>query len=144
MYQISAETVINGDLAMTWSVATDVHNWSNWDPHEQEARLDGAFGVGGTGWSKPQGGPGTSWTITEVVPQSRWASECSLPGGKLSGENVFEQLENGQIRCSKTVSVTGPLVVLFRFYFGKRIRQDMFKTWAALELETARRSEPAS
>lgn len=47
------------------------------DPHEQEARVDGPFVAGGTGWSKPRGGPGTSWAITEVVttPRLTWRAE---------------------------------------------------------------------
>src|SRR5882757_912672 len=137
MYRISVETIIRGELGAVWAVATDVDSWANWDPHEQEARLDGAFEPGGTGWSKPNGGPGTTWTITEVVEQGRWASECALPGGKLTGENVFESLGDGRIRCGKTVCVTGPLVPLFRLYFGRRIRRDMVKTFAALERAAA-------
>jgi hypothetical protein len=143
MYQISAETIISGDLETVWAVAVDVDSWAMWDPHEQEARLDGAFEVGGTGWSKPNGGPGTTWTITGVINHHRWASECALPGGKLTGENIFESLGDGRIRVAKTVCVSGPLVPLFRLYFGRRIRRDMFKTWAALEREVARRGERA-
>jgi hypothetical protein len=33
--------------------------------------------------------------------------------------------------------VTGPLVPLFQLYFGRRIRRDFFKTWAALERRAA-------
>jgi len=141
MYQISAETIIGGDLETVWAVATDVDRWAAWDPHEQEARLDGAFVVGGTGWSKPNGGPATTWTITRVIERHLWASECALPGGKLTGESTFEPLSDGRICCTKTMWVSGPLIPLFRLYFGRRIRQDMFKTWAALEREAARRTE---
>lgn len=133
MYRISAEKIIEGDLAAVWAVAIDVNGWPDWDPHEQEARLDREFVPGGTGWSKPRGGPGTAWTITEVVELSRWASECALPGGKLTGQNVFEALGDGQVRCAKAVCVSGPLVPLFRLYFGRRIRRDMVRTFTALE-----------
>ncbi len=141
MYVIAEETIITGDLAAVWAVATDVDSWPAWDPHELAARLDGPFAPGGTGWSKPNGGPGTAWTITEVVEQHRWASECALPGGKLAGENVFESLGDGRIRCAKTIRVCGPLVPLFRLYFGRGMRRDMFRTWAALEREAARRAQ---
>jgi hypothetical protein len=144
MYRISADTIISGDLAAVWTVVTDVDSWATWDPHEEEARLDEAFALGGTGWSKPRGGPGTLWTITEVIEQRRWSTECALPGGKLTGQNDFEQLGDGRIQCAKTVSVTGPLVPLFRLYFGRRIRRDIFKTWAALERAAAVRAEMAS
>ncbi|SEC41689.1 SRPBCC family protein [Paenibacillus sp. GP183] len=139
MYKIAAETIIKGDLSSVWAVVIDVDNWPTWDPHEQEARLDGSFAVGTTGWSKPNGGPGTSWKITKVVEQKMWASESPMPGGKIAGENVFEPLGDERIRCSKTVWVSGPLVPLFWFYFGRMIRRDMFATWAALERESDRR-----
>ena len=133
MYAISAETIIDGDLDAVWAIATDVDRWASWDPHEQEARIDGAFAAGTTGWSKPRGGPGTIWTLTAVTHGRSWTSTCGLPGGGLSGENTFEPLPDGRIRCTRTVRVTGPLTPLFRLWFGPRIRRDMFVTWAALE-----------
>jgi polyketide cyclase/dehydrase/lipid transport protein len=144
MYQIKAETIIEGDPSAVWEVVADVDGWPSWDPHEEEAHLDGPFATGTTGWSKPRHGPGTGWTITAVVEGRRWASECALPGGKLTGENLFEPLDGGQIRCVKTVNVTGPLVPLFWLHFGRGIRKDMYATFAALEREAARRHERAA
>ena len=143
MYEIREETTIGGDIASVWAVATDVASWPAWDPHEQAARLDGPFAAGTTGWSKPNGGPAAAWTLTDVVERSRWASECALPGGKLSGVNEYEPVGDGRVRCTRTIRVTGPLVPLFRLYFGRGIRRDMFRTWAALEHEAARRGKPA-
>ncbi|WP_163507458.1 SRPBCC family protein [Fodinicola acaciae] len=136
MYTISAEAAIDGDLTTIWRVVTDVANWPAWDPHEEAARLDGPFAAGTTGWSKPRGGPATDWTITEVVERRKWSSECPLPGGKLSGDNTFEQVGD-KVLCRKTVHVRGPLTPLFRFYFGRKIRADMLKTFAALEKAAA-------
>jgi hypothetical protein len=142
MYEFGEETTIRGDIATVWGVVTDVDRWPSWDPHEQQARLDGPFAAGTTGWSKPNGGPGTTWTLTDVVPRRRWASECALPGGKLAGVNVYEPLGDGRIRCAKTIRVTGPLVPLFRFHFARRIRRDMARTWAALEQLAAHHDRP--
>jgi hypothetical protein len=143
MYEMTERATLRGDIDAVWAVVTDVDGWPGWDPHEQQARLDGPFQAGTTGWSKPNGGPATAWTITDVVPRRRWSSECPLPGGKLAGDNVFEPLGDGQIRCTRTIRVSGPLVPLFRWYFGRRIRRDMHRTWAALQQEAARRAEPA-
>lgn len=139
MYEISAAAEIDADVDAVWAVVTDVASWAAWDPHEEAARLDGPFAPGTAGWSKPHGGPATDWTITQVVPLTCWRSECGLPGGKIIGMNAFEPLADGKIRCVKTVRVTGPLVPLFRFHFGRRMRADMFTTFAALEREAARR-----
>jgi hypothetical protein len=135
MYRIGAQRIINGDPIAIWRLVTDVGNWPSWDPHEEAARLDGEFVVGGTGWSKPRGGPATTWTITEAVEQRSWASECALPGGKLSGRTEFADLGDGTVHCTKTVDVHGPLVPLFRLWFGKRIRADLDHTFAALQAQ---------
>lgn len=144
MYTISAEATITADPAAVWAVATDVNGWAGWDPHEEQARLDGPFAVGATGWSKPRGGPATTWTVTEVVAGRRWASSCPLPGGRLEGVTTFEPLGDGRVRCAKTITATGPLVVLFRLYFGRRIRRDLVRTFAALEGEAGRRERVAA
>jgi uncharacterized protein YndB with AHSA1/START domain len=139
MYTISAESIIRGTIQSVWDAEVDVDNWAKWNPHEEEARLDGEFKVGGTGWSKPHGGPGTAWTITAVEPLHKWGSECALPGGKLVGESTFDDLGDGRIRCKKTVQVSGPLTILFRLHFGRGIKKDMYKSFEALEQEAARR-----
>jgi hypothetical protein len=137
MYEIAAETVISADISAVWRIVSDVERWPDWDPHEDQARLDGEFAVGTVGWVKQKGNPPATFTLTEVVPERRWASECKLPGGSLWGSNEYEPLPDGKIRCTRTVRVTGPLVPLFRFYFGKRMHRDFFRTWAALEARAA-------
>ncbi|WP_222426462.1 hypothetical protein [Amycolatopsis rhizosphaerae] len=42
----------------------------------------------------------TDWTITDVVELRRWAGECALPGGKLSGATEFEPLPGGREWCA--------------------------------------------
>ncbi len=139
MYEFSVEAQISAEAEEVWAVVTDVAGWPAWDPHEKAARLDGPFEPGTIGWSKPHGGPATEWTITQVVPFRSWGSECGLPGGKITGLNTFEPFAEGKLRCVKTVQVFGPLVPLFRLYFGRRMRADMHKTFAALERKAARR-----
>jgi len=140
MYRITETAVIDGDAAQVWAVATDVSEWPSWDPHEEAARLDGPFATGTTGWSKPKGAPAASWTITAVEVGRLWSSECGLPGGKLTGANSFDDCGPAAVRCAKSVTVTGPLVPLFRLWFGPRIRRDMKRTFAALQDEVTRRT----
>lgn len=139
MYTIEADSVITGDLTDAWAITSDVAGWPSWDPHEQDARLDGPFEAGSIGWSKPRSGPATEWTITEVEPEHRWSSECRLPGGMMRGTSTVTAAGPGQIRCHKLIAITGPLVPLFVLYFGRRIRADLTLTCAALEQEIARR-----
>jgi hypothetical protein len=44
--KIYGERIIAGDINIVWKIATDVNNWSNWDPHEESAELQGSFMVG--------------------------------------------------------------------------------------------------
>lgn len=134
-YTIKAETVINGNIQAIWNVVSDVNNWPAWDPHEEDARLDGSFTAGTKGWSKPKGGPAADWIITETIPYKKWASESPMPGGKIAGINLFEPLGDNQVRCKRIITITGPLIPLFWLYFGRIIRRDMFATWKALENE---------
>jgi hypothetical protein len=140
MYEISSTAVVDGEPEQVWAVLTDVARWPDWDPHEQAARLDGPFAAGSVGWSKPHGAPAATWRLTEVLAGRRWASECSLPGGTLRGVNTVEPAGPGRTVCTKTMRVTGPLVPLFRIWFGPRIRRDLARTWTALQSEL--RAEP--
>ena len=140
MYKIHAETIIKGNIKEVWAAIADVEHWPAWDPHEEGARLDGPFAAGTKGWSKPKGGPAANWTITKVEQERFWSSESPMPGGKIAGENTFEPLGDGRIRCTRTVVVSGPLVPLFWLHFGRLIKRDMFATWEALEREAARRA----
>jgi len=69
--------------AALWQAWTDVARFPSWDPREEEARLEGAFAVGATVWSKQRGNPGGAVTLTAVVPERLWRAEKPLPGGKL-------------------------------------------------------------
>lgn len=138
MYRIKAERVVDGDAADLWRVATNVDGWPMWDPHEQDARLEGPFVVGALGWSKPRGGPATWWTVTVVDEGRSWGSACPLPGGGLTGLTTFEPVGASQVRCRKVVTVTGPLTVLFRVWFGPRMRRDMVRSLLALGAEAGR------
>jgi hypothetical protein len=53
MYEIHATSTLKGRRETVWAVVADVAGWPSWDPHEESVRLDGPFGPGTTGWSKP-------------------------------------------------------------------------------------------
>lgn len=139
MYSFTEEATITGDIGAVWATATDVPSWPSWDPHEEKARIDGAFTAGTKGWSKPAGAPAGVFTITEVEPERMWASRAGIPFGHLRGENRYEPLGDGTIRASKRVEVHGPFGALFHLIWEKRMRADMHKTFAALEAEARRR-----
>ena len=73
--------------------------------------------------------------VTDVAGWPAW--DPHEKAARLDGP--FEPFAEGKLRCVKTVQVFGPLVPLFRLYFGRRMRADMHKTFAALERKAARR-----
>jgi hypothetical protein len=136
--QISASSVIKGDLETVWDIETDVNRWPSWDPHEEDARFEGPFAVGTKGWSKPRGGPEANWVITAVEKPRRWALDNPVFGGKLEVEKTYEAVDSEHVRCTKTMVVKGILVPLFWLYFAKITKRDMFLSWEALEKEVDR------
>ena len=138
MYLISEQATITGDISEIWRVATDVARWPEWDPHEQQARIDGPFEAGTAGWVKPKGAPAGGFTITEVVPQRSWRTQARIPFGKLLGENIFETLDDGRVRVAKRMEVHGPFVPIFRLIWERGVRRDMQQTFAALQRRAAR------
>ena len=133
MYVISEQATISGEIGKVWEVAIDVARWPEWDPHEEAARIDGAFEVGTKGWAKPKGAPGGGFTITKVDPGRAWGSEAGIPFGKLRGETSFEPLGDGQIRVTKRMELHGPFVPIFRLIWERGVRRDMLLTFAALQ-----------
>ncbi|WP_214322336.1 SRPBCC family protein [Nonomuraea sediminis] len=139
MYSFSEEAIISGDIAAIWRVATDVPSWPAWDPHEEKSRIDGPFEPGTTGYVKPKGAPGGPFTITEVERERMWASQAGIPFGKFCGVNRYEPVGDGKVKVSKHIEIHGPFAPIFRLIWERAIRADLQRTFAALEVEAARR-----
>lgn len=139
MYVFGGEMVIGGDIGAVWAVWTDMERFPEWDPREEETRLDGAFGPGATGYSRQRGNPGGPFTVTIVEPERRWTAESPLPGGRLVIHHLLEPAGGNRVRVAKRYEVHGPLIPLFRCYYGPRVRRALGGTFAALETEAARR-----
>lgn len=141
MYEFGAEAVIEGTPAEAWRIQCDVAGWPTWDSHELAARLDGAFSTGTHGWSKPRGAPAADWVLTAVDEPRSWSSVSPLPGGSLTNTRTFTPTPDGRLACTATMRATGPLELLFRVWFGPRIRRAMMTTFADLEAEILRRRQ---
>lgn len=106
---------------------------------ELRTRLVGPFAPGSTIESKQKGNPGGVATISLVEPDHRWVAESPLPGGKLVIDHELTPAGTGQVRVAKRYDVTGPLRVLFRFYYGPRVAAALPASFDALAVEAARR-----
>jgi len=138
VYVFGDERVIDGDIAAIWSVWTDMTRFPKWDPREEETRLDGPFAVGTTGYSKQRGNPGGPFRLTVIEPERRWTAESGLPGGRLEIHHLLEPAR-GRVKVAKRYEVHGPLIPLFRCWYGPRVRRALAGTFTALGQEAARR-----
>lgn len=117
----------------------DPDRFLDWDPRELRTTLNGPFAVGSTIESKQKGNPGGTATITVVEPGKRWTVSSPLPGGALVIDHFVEAASSNRVTVTKRYEVTGPLCLLFRLYYGPKVRRAMPASFAALVTEAARR-----
>lgn len=128
------QRIISGRVEDVWSIATDVDRWPEWDPHEEAGELFGRFEIGTKAYSKPRGGPGAHWTLTEVTENRSWSLINPMRIGTLKVDNLYTAMPDGRVLCEKTMNVSGwILVALFKLHFESATRKDMQATWSALE-----------
>ncbi len=133
MYEFGAQQTIHGDREAVWATWTDPDRFPEWDPREIRTSLNGPFAVGSTIDSKQKGNPGGVATITEIQPREKWTAESGLPGGKLVIEHLLSEVSDGEMTVSKRYIASGPLSVLFRFWYGPRVCRALPATFSALE-----------
>jgi hypothetical protein len=139
MYQFSSEQEIQGDVERLWAVWTDLPLFPEWDPREEQTRPNGPFAEGTTVWSKQKGNPGGEATIIGIEDSRRWTVESALPGGKLVIDHELEPTDSGRVIARKRYAVHGPLSIVFRLWYGPRVRRALPEPFTALEQEAARR-----
>ncbi|MBV9165372.1 MAG: SRPBCC family protein [Solirubrobacterales bacterium] len=139
MYEFGAQQEIEGEVEQLWAVWTDLPRFPEWDPREQETRPAGPFAEGTTVWSKQKGNPGGESTITRVEAPRRWTAESPLPAGKLVIDHELQPAAAGRVLARKHYEVHGPLSIVFRLWYGPRVRRALAASFTALEHEAARR-----
>lgn len=139
-YQVDVEATVEADLRAVWRTWSDFDRFTEWDPREEESRLDGPFQVGSTGWSKQRGYGRNRITLTAVAAGERWEATTPLPGGKLVIDHRVTDVGEGRVRLAKTYTAHGPLSVAFRLYYAQRIRREIGPSFAALAAEARRRA----
>ena len=131
-YRVDVEATVEADAEAVWQAWSDFDRFPQWDPREEESRLEGPFAVGTSGWSKQKGYGRNRITLTAVCEGERWEATTPLPGGRLVIDHRVTDLGNGLVRLAKTYTAHGPLSVAFRLYYARRIRREMAPSFAAL------------
>jgi hypothetical protein len=140
VYSFADARTISGEPSAVWAVWSDPDRFPEWDPREERTRLDGSFAVGSTIDSKQHGNPGGVATITAIDPGVSWTLESPLPGGRLTIDHRVEPAGPGRVRVSKRYDVTGPLTLLFRYWYGPRVSRSLPASFDALGVEAHRRA----
>lgn len=137
-YQVDVEATVEADVQAVWRAWSDFDRFAEWDPREEESKLDGPFEVGSTGWSKQRGYGRNRITLTAVAEGERWEATTPLPGGRLVIDHRMTDVGDGRVRLAKTYTAHGPLSVAFRLYYARRIRREIGPSFAALAAEARR------
>lgn len=115
-----------------WARLADVPNWPDWDHGVDWVRLDGPLAPGTKGTLKPDGGPRTPFTVTEVDPGRRMTDVSRLPLARLTFEHTIAPTPQGGATLTHHVTITGPLKALFARLIGRDIAADLPETMGRL------------
>jgi hypothetical protein len=74
-------------------------------------------------------------TVIAVNEMQNWTVEQSLPRGKLVIDHWMTPLEDGHVHVGKRYDVYGPMEVVYRLVFARKIRKSLPQAFAALESE---------
>ncbi len=139
-YTVDCRTTLHGSRDQIFGVWSDMASYPQWDPREQELRLNGPLAVGTTGWSKQKGGrAGSDFTVVRVEPGRRWTNETNLPGGKLVIDHTLTETGPGEFELVKSYAAHGPVGPLFRLFYAREIRRENPRSFAELAAEISRR-----
>ena len=143
-YNVRVETTVKADAAMVWRVWSDFDRFTEWDPREEESKLDGPFTAGTQGWSKQRGYGRNRVTLTAIDEGKHWEATTPLPGGSLVIDHALMDLGDGRVLLTKNYTATGPLAIVFRLYYAGRIRREVQPSFEALAAEANRLAESSS
>jgi len=72
-------------------------------------------------------------TLVAVEEMRRWTVEHALPGGRLVIDHWMEPVGSRRVRVGKRYEVHGPMSVVYRLLFARRIRRSVPEQLAVLE-----------
>ncbi len=123
-WRYSHTETTKAEPAAIWQRWTNVAGWPKEDQNLEKAELVGEFKVGNTIAIKPKGSPKSRVVITEVTPNQSFATQGSIPLGKLI---VAHKVEKGgaQTNFTHTITVTGPLRKLFVKMVVQKLANDL-------------------
>jgi hypothetical protein len=111
-----------------WS---DVNNWKDFDDGIEWSRLISDFSIGAHYTLKPKDGPKVKATIIQIDPAKRFVDVSRLPAAKLNFDHSLTT-NDGQTIISITISISGPLSIVWAKILGKNMQSDLENSTANL------------
>jgi uncharacterized protein YndB with AHSA1/START domain len=115
-----------------WALWTDVSGWPDWNPGVARAELDGPLTEGVTGSVRGAGGPASKLTVLELEPERRLVTEASERLMRLRFEYELADGEDGRLRITHRVRMSGLATPLMRRTVGPRLERSIPIALAAL------------
>jgi uncharacterized protein YndB with AHSA1/START domain len=115
-----------------WALWTDISAWPSWNPGVARAELDGPLAEGATGTVRAAGGPTSTLKVLEVEPDRSFVTEASERFMRLRFEHELADAEDGQLRLTQRVRMTGLATPLMRRTVGARLERSIPEALAAL------------
>jgi uncharacterized protein YndB with AHSA1/START domain len=125
-----------------WALWTDVSGWPDWNPGVARAELDGPLAEGVTGSVRGAGGPASTLKVIEIDPERRFVTEASERLMRLRFEYELADAEDGQLRITHRVRMSGLATPLMRRTVGPRLERSIPTALAAL-VERATTAAPS-
>ena len=115
-----------------WALYTDVPGWASWNPAVGRAELDGPVAEGATGTVRGVGGPASKLKVLSVEPERRLVTEASERHMRLRFDHELSDGEDGRLRITHRVRMTGIATPLMKRTVGPRLEQTIPAALAAL------------
>jgi uncharacterized protein YndB with AHSA1/START domain len=140
MWEFEHSVQARASRERVWALWTDVSGWPSWNPGVGYARLDEPVTEGATGSVRAVGGPTSTLKVLAIEPERRFVTETSERFMRLRFEYELADVQDGHLRITHRVRMTGAATPLLRHTVGPRLERSIP---AALEALVARATAAA-
>jgi Polyketide cyclase / dehydrase and lipid transport len=135
--QVEHRITVRATPAAMFRIYEDVANWHTWDPDTKAAALDGPLRVGATGKLTSTKGRAVPMRITDVVKDSRFTVESSIPLFRMVFEHLLHPGAAGT-EVIHRVSFSGLLSVVLGPILSRQLNTGLPVTLSRLKTLTER------
>lgn len=129
-YENSIETTASP--AAVWRLWADVANWGSWNGDIETVELHGPFAEGSTISMTPAGQDAVTLRLADVRENELFVDEAEVAGVVLRTVHRLEPLDEGRVRVTYRMEITGPAADETGPQIGPQITADFPETMAAL------------